>query len=92
MELSIDFSLGQLGTGSSHSIGLGSSAKIHYNDVILRAMASQIARLKIVYLTIYSGADQRKHQSSASQAFVMGMQKMFPFCDVIMSLIVPVHS
>ena len=32
-------------------------------------MASQITSLTIVYSTVYSGADQRKHQSSASLAF-----------------------
>ena len=41
-----------------------------YNDVILSAMAYQITSLTIVYSTVYSGADQRKHQSSASLAFV----------------------
>ena len=72
---------------------------IHYDDVIMGAMASQITSLTIVYSTIYSGADQRKHQSSASLAFVRGIhrgpvnsphkwpvtRKMFPFDDVIMS-------
>ena len=71
----------------------------HYNDVIMGAMASQITSLIIVYLTVYSGADQRKHQSSASLAFVWGIhrwpvnsphkwpvtRKMFQFDDVIMS-------
>ena len=66
---------------------------IHYSDVIMGIMASQITSLKIVYSSIYSGADQRKHQSSASLAFVRGihgwhkwpvMRKMFPFDDVIM--------
>ena len=33
------------------------------------AMASQITSLTIVYSTVYSGADQRKHQSSAPLAF-----------------------
>ena len=33
------------------------------------AMASQITSLTIVYATVYLGADQRKHQSSASLAF-----------------------
>ena len=61
-------------------------------------MASQITSLTIVYSTVYSGADQRKHQSSASLAFVRGFhrgpvnsphkwpgtRKMFPFDDVIM--------
>ena len=61
-------------------------------------MASQITNLTIVYSTVYSGADQRKYQSSASLAFVKGIHrrpvnsphkgqvtpKMFPFDDVIM--------
>ena len=42
----------------------------HYNVVIMGTMASQITSFTIVYLTIYSGADQRKHQSSTSLAFV----------------------
>ena len=63
-------------------------------------MASQITSLTIVYSTIYSGADQRKYQSSTTLAFVRGIhrwlvnsphkrpvtQKMFPFDDVIMIL------
>ena len=62
------------------------------------ALASQNTSLTIVHSAAYSGADQRKHQSSASLAFVRGihrwpvnslhkwpvMQKMFPFDDVIM--------
>ena len=62
------------------------------------AMTSQITSLAIVYSTVYSDADQRKYQSSASLAFVRGihrgpvnsphkwpvMQKMVPFDDVIM--------
>ena len=70
----------------------------HYNDVIMSVMASQITSLMIVYSTIYSGTYQRKHQSSASLAFVRGIhrwpvnsphkgsvtQKMFSFDDVIM--------
>ena len=36
------------------------------------AMASQITSVTIVYSTIYSGADQRKYQSSAALAFVPG--------------------
>ena len=36
------------------------------------AMASQITSLTIVYSTVYSGADLRKQQSSASLAFVTG--------------------
>ena len=41
---------------------------IHYGDVIMGAIASQITSLMSVYLTVYSDADQRKHQSSASLA------------------------
>ena len=47
----------------------------HYNDVIMGSMASRITSLTIVYSTIYSGADQRKHQSSASLAFVRGIHR-----------------
>ena len=73
-------------------------ASIHYGDVMMGAIASQITNLTMVYSTIYSDADQRKHQSSASLAFVWGIhrgpvnsqhkwpvtRKMFPFGDVIM--------
>ena len=71
----------------------------HYNDAIMGTMASQITSLTSVYSTVYSGANQRKHQSSVSLAFVLGIhrgpvnsphkwpvtRKMFPFDDVIMS-------
>ena len=64
----------------------------------MRAMASQITGVSIVYLTVCSGADQRKHQSSASLAFVRGIhrwlvkfphkepitRKQFSFDDVTM--------
>ena len=43
---------------------------LHYGDVIMGAIASQITNLMIVYSTVYSDADQRKHQSSASLACV----------------------
>ena len=39
------------------------------------AMASQITSLTIVYSTVYSGADQSKHQSSASLSFVWGIHQ-----------------
>ena len=42
---------------------------LHYSDVIMSAMASQITCVSIIYLTVCSGADQRKHQSSGSLAF-----------------------
>ena len=73
----------------------------HYGGVKMGAIASQITSLTIVYSTVYSDADQRKHQSSASLAFVRGIhrgpvnsphkwpvtRKMFPFDDVIMTTI-----
>ena len=39
------------------------------------AMASQITSLTIVYSTVYSDADERKHQSSASLAFGRGINR-----------------
>ena len=45
---------------------------VHYNGAIMGAIASQITSLTIVYSTVYSDADQRKHQSSASLAIVPG--------------------
>ena len=47
----------------------------HYDDVIMGVMASQITSLTIVYSTVYSDAVQRKHQSSASLAFVRGIPR-----------------
>ena len=66
-------------------------------------MASQITSVSIVCSTIYSGADQRKHQTFLPLAFVRGIhrwpvnsphkgpvtQKMFPFDGVIMNCCVP---
>ena len=48
---------------------------IDYSDVITCAMASQVISLTIVCSTVYSVADQRKHQSSASLAFVRGIHR-----------------
>ena len=76
----------------------GITVSLHYNDVIMGAIASLITSLTIVYSAVYSDADQRKHQSTASQAFVRGIhrgpvnsphkwpvtRKMFSFDDVIM--------
>ena len=70
--------------------------------VKMDTMASQSTSLTIVYSTVYSDADQRKHQSSASLVFVRGIhrgpvnsthkwpvtRKMFPFDDVIMLQII----
>ena len=49
--------------------------RIHYNDVIMTTMASKINSLAVVYSIVYSGANQRKHQSSASLAFVRGIHR-----------------
>ena len=71
---------------------------IHYSDVIMSMMASQITSISIVYSTICSGTDQRKYQSSMSLAFVREIhwwpvnsphkgpvtRKMFPLDDIIM--------
>ena len=46
-----------------------------YNDVIMSGMASQITSFTIVYSSVYSGADQGKHQSSASLDFVSGIHR-----------------
>ena len=68
----------------------------HYNAVIMGMIASQITSLTIVFS--YLDADQRKHQSFASLAFLRGIprgpvnsphkwpvtRKMFPFDVVIM--------
>ena len=50
----------------------------HYGDVIMGAIASQITSLTLVYSTFYSDAHQRKHQSSASLAFVRGIHRGLP--------------
>ena len=52
----------------------------HYSDVIMSAMASQITGVPIACLTVYKGADQRKHQNSISLAFVRGIpgDRRFP--------------
>ena len=71
----------------------------HYGDVIMSTMASQITGVSIVYPTVCSETDERKHQSSVSLAFVREIhrwptnsphkgpvtRKMFPFDDAIMS-------
>ena len=72
-----------------------------YNKIIMGMMASQIISLTIVYSTVYSGADQRQHESFASLAFRRRIhrgpvnsphkwpvtRKMFPFDDVIILLV-----
>ena len=78
--------------------GVHQNCIYHYNDVIMSAMASQITGVLIVYSTVCSGSDQRKHQRFAPLAIVRGILrspvnsphkepvtwKMFPFDDVIM--------
>ena len=62
----------------------------HYCDVSMGAKASQITSLTIVYSTVYSGTDQRKHQSSTSLALGHKgpvTRKMIPFDDVIMQYV-----
>ena len=49
--------------------------QLHYGDVIMRSIASKITGVSIVCLTVCSGADQRKHRSYASLAFVMGIHR-----------------
>ena len=50
--------------------------KVYYITVTsMVAMASQITSLTIVYSTVYSGTDQRKHQSSAALGFVWGIHR-----------------
>ena len=83
-----------------YALKTGKSITIfHYDDVIMTMLASQITSLTVVCSIVYSGVNQRKHQSSASLAFVREIhrgpvnfphkwpvtRKMFPFDDVIMS-------
>ena len=81
-----------------HTDCMHCQTELHYGDVIMGTIASQITSLTVVYSTVYSG-DKRKHESSASMAFVRGIhrgpvnsphkwpvtRKMFPFDDVIMT-------
>ena len=50
----------------------------HYNDGIMSMMASQITSLMNVYSNVYSGTDERKHQSSTSLPFVRGIHRWIP--------------
>ena len=60
--------------GSFHSYQMKEKI-MHYSDVIISAMASQITGVSIVWWTVCSGADQRKHQSFGSLAFVRGIHR-----------------
>ena len=81
-----------------HFVRFGSNfLPIHYSDVIMSTMSSQITGVSTLCLTVCSDADQRNHQNSASLAFVKEIhwwpvdsthkgpvtRKMFPFDDVI---------
>ena len=80
------------------SYGVSVITLTYYNDVIMGAISSQITSPTIVYSIVYPDADQRKHQSWVSLAFVRGIhrgpgnsphkwpvtRKFFPFDDVIM--------
>ena len=95
LRLSPRIQLIQDSTSSDNSLA---PHKRHYDDVIMTMLASQITSLTVVYSIVYSGVIQRKHQSSASLAFVREIhrgpvnfphkwpvtRKMFPFDDVIM--------
>ena len=70
----------------------------HYDDVIMTTIASQITSLTVVYSTVYSDADQSKHQKVRVTGLCVGnspgpvnsphkgpvTRKMFPFDNVIM--------
>ena len=72
----------------------------HYSNVIISVIASQITDVSMVCSNVCPGADQRKHQDSASLVFVRRIHrwpvnsphkwpvtwKMFPFDDVIMTV------
>ena len=74
------------------------SMSFHYSDIITSPMTYQITGVSMVYSTVCSGEDQRKHQSSVSLAFVRGIhwspvnsphkrtvtRKVFSIDDVIM--------
>ena len=49
---------------------------------MMGAMASQVTSLMIVYSAIYSGTDERNHQSSVSLAFVRGIHRRIPITKV----------
>ena len=85
-------------TRASSATRLVITSSDHYSDVIMSAIASQTTGVSIVDSTVCLGVDQRKHQSSASLAFVRGIhqwpldspqkgpvaRKMLPFDDVTM--------
>ena len=88
----------------SHTLSTSNCQKWYNGFSAIITETSQMTSLTIIYSTVNSGADQtKKHQSSASLAFVWGIhrrpvnsphkwpvtRKMFPFDDVIMMNIIP---
>ena len=83
---------------SGLSMALNTTRETSHLIIHINISNSQIAAISQVYSTVCSGADQRKHQSSASLAFVRRIyrwllnsphrgpvtRKMFPFYDVNM--------
>ena len=75
---------------------------IHYIDVIITTMASQISSLTAVYSTVYSDADQKKTSKLRVTDLCVGnspgpvnsshkgpvTREMFPFDDVIMIVVI----
>ena len=86
------------GHPSNFKVKQHKNRQFKYSDAIISAMTSHITGVSIVYSTVCSGANQRKHQSSDSLVFVRGInqwlvnsphkgpvtRKMFPFDHVIM--------
>ena len=82
----------------SRILTLPTTLCVHCLDVTMSLIKAQITSVSTVCSAVCSGAYQRKHQSSASLAFVRGIhrwpvdsphkgsvtRKMFPFDDVIM--------
>ena len=66
-------------------ISVNHLSHVQYSDVIMGTMASQITSLTIVYWTVYSGADQRKHHREPvnSPHKWPVTRKMFQFDDAI---------
>ena len=59
---------------------------IRYSDVIMSAIVSQITGVSMVCSTVSSGADQRKHQTSASLVFVRRIERWpvnFPYKETV---------
>ena len=85
---------------TNHPLTYARYNRKHYSDVIMGAMASRITSPRIVYSTVYSGANKRKPQRSTSLTSVRGIhrwpvnsphkwpvtRKMLPFDDIFMNI------